>query len=572
MFDPAKALVSAFQNHKAGNLPEADRLCRAVLGKHPNQPDALHLLGLLAHQSGDPKSAIRLIQRAIQFHPSWPFFYESLGTVELKSGQIDEAISSYTKAIQLRPDFTDAHLHLGIAYYQQGNLDESVHSFWNAIKSNPQAAGAWNNLGVTLMDQRNYAGAVKALETALKIDPKYSDAHFNLGNVLERMDNYPASMEHLNEALRLRPDYPNVWNTLGVICHNLGDSRAIDYFRKAIRSNPDYAEAQLHLAFLLLAEGRYEEGWKQYEWRWKVPNFTSKKRDFPQPQWQGEEIKGKRLLLHAEQGHGDTIQFVRFVSMLAPYDAHLILEVQPALHRLFMEIPGIAELVSKGDPLPLFDVHCPLMSLPLILGTTLDTIPPPLQFPYIAHRPASNRAASELPLRIGLLWAGSPVFRQNHKRSIPLQQLAPWGEIPHTSFISLLKGPATSQIAEVAPQFSVLDSCSSVVDLADVAEQIMEVDLVISVCTGVAHLACTLGKPTWILLHNAADWRWLYDREDSPWYPSARLFRQKTPGDWTPVIKEVEKELSSLVRQRNAAFMPQSLPLGSAASYASAAY
>lgn len=551
MFDLAATLASAFQNHQDKNFPEAERLCNAILEHCPKQPDAFHLLGLMANTSGDPKTAIRLIRKAIKINPSWHFFYNSLGVVEENLGRIDDAIASFQRAVELKPDYTEAHLRLGKMYYLQGKLQDSANAFLRASQTDPQNIDSWNNLGVALMDLRNYPAAMEALQKALALNPAFPEGHANLGNVLQRTDNYQAAIAHLNEAIRLRPTYPEAWNTLGLTLHKMLDPRALPCVQRSVECNPEYAEAHFNLALLYLLQGRYEEGWKEYEWRWKAPTFPSKKRNFPQPQWFGENLAGKRLLVHAEQGHGDTIQFVRFLPMLTQYGGEVILEVQPALRKLLSGLPGVAAIVAEGEALPPFDLHCPMMSLPFVLETKAERIPPPLPLPYLADQAMTPKPISKSGLRVGLVWAGSASHRLDHLRSIPLAMFAELGRIPGVSFISLLKGPATAQIAEVASQFHVVDACSTAQDFTDVAEQIKALDLVISVDTAVAHLAATMGKPTWILVPFMPDWRWFYNRQDSPWYPSVRLFRQRSVGDWKSVIDEVAKELSLLAGQND---------------------
>lgn len=263
--------------------------------------------------------------------------------------------------------------------------------------------------------------------------------------------------------------------------------------------------------------------------------------DFSGPQWRGEEIAGKRLLVHPEQGFGDIIQFTRFLPLAATRGAHVVLEVPYPLRRLLEGIPGVTEFVTYGHELPPYDFHCPIMSLPLALGITLETIPPPLQLPSL---PRNKKTDDKDPLRVGLAWTGNPKFADYRRRSISLQQLVPLGKIPNVLLFSLVKENALEQIAEVAPQLPIADLCSSVRDFADTAAHIAELDLVIATDTAVAHLAATMEKPVWLLVPPSLDWRWLVNREDSPWYPSMRIFRQDSPGDWTGVIDRVFHELS----------------------------
>lgn len=549
-FNPAQVLLTAARLQQSGDYPEAERLCHTILNRFPRQPDALHILGLIADKTGDSQTALRLIRKAIKFHPAWAPFYSSLATVEEKLGRMEDAASSYEKALKLQPNSAETCILLGIHYYHRKNLNESIRFFQKAVEVNPQLPQGWNNLGVAFQDQKNHDKALSAFERALAINPNYADAHFNRGNVLQQLDRYSEAAASLNEALRLQPDYPEVWNVFGIICNNLRDPRAAECFRKAIQLRPTFAEAQCHLAFLLLLHGEYEEGWKQYEWRWRVPKFPSRIRDFPQPLWSGEELQGKRILLHAEQGLGDTIQFARYVPLVAARGGHVIFEVPQRLFRLFQGLAGIAEFVVEGSTLPPFDVHCPLMSLPRAFATAIDTIPSPVS---LATEVASDRTLPRdpaSPLRIGLVWAGSPTNVNDRRRSVSLAALRAFGKVSGASFYSLMKNPSAQELADVAADLPVGDLCSSDNDLADTAAHIQSLDLVITVDTSIAHLAGSMGKPVWILLQYAADWRWLLDPDDSPWYPSARLFRQNSPGDWAGVIAKVHRELELLCTGR----------------------
>lgn len=593
MNDPA--LAAALQQHQNGNFREAERLYRDILEQNPRHADALHLLGLIAHEAGQSEIATQLIRAAIEIQPAVANYHNSLGNVLERAKRREEAQSSYQNAIAFEPQYADAHYNLGLSYYLQGKLKLSIESFRRAVECNEKLPAAWNNLGVALMDLKHYPQSIICLQKALHLAPDYAEAHLNLGNVLQKLGKNAEALECIHRSLKLKPDQEKAWNTLGVVFDNMDTPGAEDYFRmalkfqpsypeamsnlgrmltftnafeegfsllrKAIELRPDYADAHWNLALALLLHGQYREGWQKHEWRWKIDNFPSPKRNFSQPQWQGEDLHGKRLLLHAEQGFGDIIQFSRFLPLVAASGAHVILELREPVRRLLTGIPGIAEIVLYGDTLPAFDVHCPLMSLPLVFGTTLDTIPPAIQFPCLTDSSAVADTASSLPLRIGLVWAGSPNHGLDRRRSIPLQSFLPLKDIPHVSFFCAFKGTSTAQISELAPQFQITDLCSAAVDFVDTAEELAKLDLVISVDTAVAHLAATMGKPVWLLIPHTPDWRWLYDREDSPWYPSVCIFRQTAPGDWNEVIGRVAQKLATLALQRSQAIHEQTFSL-----------
>lgn len=595
MSDPL--LEAALQHHRNGNFREAERLYKEILEKNPRQPDALHLFGVLANEAGTPEIAVQLIREAISIHPAEASYHSNLGNALEKLSRFEEAEASYRQAITLHPKYADAYYNLGVLYYRHTRLQESIETFRRALEINPQIAEAWNNLGVALMDVRQYRQSVLCLQAAIKLAPNYAEAYLNLGNVQQRMGSNNEALLSLQKALSLNPEYPNAWNTLGVVLDNLNQPNAIDCFRKALQCKPEYPEAlnnlgkmlafegdgangiallrqavslrpnyvdgHWNLALALLLHGQYPEGWKEHEWRWKLENFPSPKRDFSQPQWQGEDFHGKRLLLHSEQGIGDTLQFARFISLAAQRGTHIIFETSPALRRLLSKVEGVTEVVTYGELLPDFDLHCPLMSLPLALGITVETIPAPLQLPGYASQKEAIASRGEEPLKVGLAWAGNPNRGQDNRRSMTLKALARLAEIPGVSFFSLIKGSATSQIAEVAPHMTVVDLCSSDQDFVDTAAHVAEMDLVISVDTSIAHLAGTLGKRVWILLAQAADWRWLRNREDSPWYPTVRLFRQASFGDWSGVMEQVAQELTRLEQQTRATANEGSFSLSS---------
>ncbi len=303
------------------------------------------------------------------------------------------------------------------------------------------------------------------------------------------------------------------------------------------------------LAIFISCEGNFPLGWSEHEYRWSTPHFLRDRRKLTQPLWRGEPLEGSRILLHAEQGLGDTLQFVRYVPLVAARGGNVVLEVQTRLHRLLAQTPGAGEVIHRGDALPEFDWQCPLLSLPWAFATALNSIP--AKIPYVHPDPAQvaawgQRLAGD-SLRIGLVWGGSPTFPHERWRSIPLAHLAPLTKLGGTTFYSLQMGPQTSQVKQLGSRVRIIDLQDEQEDFADTAAIIANLDLVISIDTSVAHLAGAMGKPVWVLLHKSPDWRWLLEREDSPWYPTARLFRQSTLGNWQDVVARVEQNLRELV-------------------------
>jgi Tetratricopeptide repeat len=411
------------------------------------------------------------------------------------------------------------------------------------------------------MKLNDISAAEISLRRALEIAPERHEARCVLGSVLGDQHRYAEAAECLREVLRQQSSLekqqkpsPNsaYWVAMTNLARYLDEldqtDASIDLYQQAIREDPESALIHTNFGYVLLKHGRYVEGWVEHEWRWKAPGFPSKQRDFNRPLWKGTPLAGAKILLYWEQGYGDTLQFIRYVPLVAERGGRVILEVQPSLRKLLSQLPGVEQFIAEGDPLPEFTWHCPLMSLPLAFGTTAETIPPA---PYLTVPQEDIKAAkAEWPadgLRVGLAWSGSPKHPLNANRSMSLRHLLPLGEVPGTTFYSLQTGDGAKQIEEVSSSFRISDVCSQDVGFIKTAPFVAGLDLVITIDTVIAHLAGALGIPVWILLaHNRADWRWHDKRSDSPWYPSVRLFRQAKPGDWSEVIERVKDELQHL--------------------------
>ncbi|HEX3996617.1 MAG TPA: tetratricopeptide repeat-containing glycosyltransferase family protein, partial [Acetobacteraceae bacterium] len=394
---------------------------------------------------------------------------------------------------------------------------------------------------------------------ALRLDPDHANAMLNLGVIRQSLGHLEEAETLYRRARALGADEPRVCNNLALALAELGHLDAAETVcRDALIANPNYAEAAVNLGMILLMQFRLDEGWRWYEARWRVPPLLSMAQLPVETRWTGAEpVDGKTILLLGEQGFGDVLQFCRYAPMVAGLGARVILAVPETLRRLVRSLPRVAQVVSQDDALPAFDLHCPLMSLPMAFGTTAENIP--CRVPYLAADPdavaswdsiippSGVQVSGTAGLRIGLVWAGASRPQQPHaaaidrRRSMKLSQMAPLGARSGNVFVSLQLGPPASQI-ETAP-FPLIDVADRLNDFADTAALVATLDLIITVDTSAAHLAGALGKPVWLLSRHDACWRWGRDRDDSPWYPTMRLFRQTTPGDWAGVIERVAASL-----------------------------
>jgi tetratricopeptide (TPR) repeat protein len=509
-----RLLRRAERARENGDLAEAKRLYDRVLQRAPGDFDALHGLGLIHYRRGRLDAALACTQEALKGDLSRADGFATLGLIFLALGDGKRALASYDAGLRLQPD--DAELR--------------------------------NGRGVALLHLHRPQEALDEFERVLSATPGHRDALGNRGNALLRLNRVEEALAAYDRALTLAPDNaPLLANRAAALRKLDRPQEALMSARSALMSQPELAHARFVEAVALLTLGDFAAGWRAYEARWQIGWLASQRRDFGAPLWLGDEdLAGKTILLHAEQGLGDTIQFVRYAPLLAARGATVILEVQRELVRLLSELPGVAAVFARQSRLPRYDYHCPLLSLPLACATTLETIP--AESPYIAPRYADVvawrlRLPQSRPL-IGLVWSGERSHDNDLNRSLPFATLLPLLDVPGVTFVSLqhevreedaalLKSCAG--VARIGPQFT---------DFADTAATIASLDAVIAVDTAVAHLAGAMGKPLLLLLPFAADFRWLRERADSPWYPSARLYRQPQFGDWDSVVKALHADLA----------------------------
>jgi tetratricopeptide (TPR) repeat protein len=520
-----EALVVAERHRAEGRLEEAERLCCRVLDTHPNLPDAEALLGLIAHQGG----------------------------------RLAEAIDHMRRATELAPRVALHHANLGEMLRVAGRPRLAVKAARRALAIEPKLAMAQNNLGVALFELGDFDAAVAAYREAIAARPDFAEPHSNLGNALHALRRYDEAVAAFRRAIELKHDFADAFANLGTTNYHAGDlDEAAINLRHAIALAPHHANARSCLGLVLLTRGDFAEGWDEYEWRLRSSERTGPR--FPQLPWQGGSLPGKHIYVQAEQGFGDTLQFARYLPLLAARAGAVTLRVQQELVTLLREsFSGIAILGDRGEPVP-YDCDAALLSLPRLLRTRLETIPGDigyLRVPATTARHWQQRLATLSGLKIGLCWAGNPDHSNDFRRSIDLGLLAPLLTVPSASFASLQFGKRAADLKKANRRGSAIEDLSPELgDFEQTAGAVMALDLVITVDTSVAHLAAALGKPTWLLVPWTADWRWMLEREDTPWYPTMRLFRQRRGQDWAEVVARVAAKVGSVINRDKTLLTP----------------
>lgn len=600
-------LNAAKQVHMAGRIAEAETRYRALLARNPNLHEAFHPLGIALQQLGRHAEAEAIIARWLAQSPR---DYDALinhGNSLVALGRIAEGGAAYQKALSVRPQSVDARCFLANTQYMQGEVARAEENYRLALKEQPTQGIALFNLGNLLCDTGRAEEGIRLYEEALRHYPDMVEAMVNLGNQWARRGRVEEALTLLREALRKRPGMPEALVNLGSALYDHKDDLegAERCFLEAVKVAPTYRDGLNNLANtymnqgrlveaeqvirrmlelypdnptvhgtaagLFLVAGKLEEGWGHFEWRWLRPNLPVPLRDFGKPEWRGEDISGKTILLHHEQGLGDSIQFVRFAADVAARAGAVILEVPPNLHALYTGLGrvGNVTLATYGEPLPTFDVHLAIMSVPHILGLTIDTIPAPI--PYLAADPDRVEMwRDRLPkdgFRIGIVWQGKAGVGVDRGRSYGLRHLAPIARIPGVTLVSLQKGYGLDQLDNLPDGMRVEtlgpDFDAGADAFLDTAAVMQHMDLIISSDTSVAHLAGALGRPVWVPLKFAPDWRWLMEREDSPWYPrTMRLFRQRQAGSWTDVFERLAADVAALKAGDLSKLLPPAPPPG----------
>lgn len=572
-------------HHKAGRLEDAARCYREVLSADPVHPDALNLLGVIFQSARNWEMAVQLGKLASEHHPGFYAVWVNYGNALQGAGHLQEAVDAFNKALELQPhdpaaannaasalnalgrhqeaflfcetaaanvgDQPDILINRGNALSGLGRHDEARKAYARVLELVPDSPLGLFNMGRLLVDMGDFAGALAYLQTAVEMDPGNAQAFYSLGLAFQNLNAFDKAEAAYGQALAINPAYVDATNNRAAALQALERTpEAIPLFHEALQHEPDSADLHWNLSLALLKTGGYEKGFEEYEWRWQTPTFQSFARDWAQPLWQGEDLKGKTILVHAEQGFGDQLMFARFVPKLVDRGAKVTFECRPELKTLFQASFPDTTVIGLGDDLPDTDFQVPLMSLPNRLGTTLETLPtslPYLSLPKDVTTPENIAKASGL--KVGLCWSGSSTRLDNDQRSVAIDRLAKLASFDGLTLVNLQVGPGVGQFDDLPRDgaATLIDPTKDIETFADTAALIEQLDLVISVDTGVLHLAGALGKEAWGLMSMPTGFFWMEGRADSPWYPGLKLFRQSTPGQWQQPIDALMAALEQLL-------------------------
>lgn len=585
----ARKAATAGKNRKKGaaasRAASSGKASAKQAAPQPEKAREVFASGLQFHQKGETAKARDAYAEAASLDPGFAEPLINTGVLSRAAGDMDAAIGHYRKALEIAPDNAGAHYNLANALKDTGDITAAIESFRKALEFDPAYHSARANLAILLKDRKRDREARDLLDEALVADPdnaelrnalgvvlwetgnrdaalsNYRRSHaaapgslhapFNMANALMTIGRYEEALGFYRKVMAIDPDYVGAYSGMGQTLTGMGRlDEALETLEKGAKLDPEHLDTHLGLARALLLKGDFERGWEEYEWRWhradKQPRFTDK------PLWDGKKsLKGKTVLLQCEQGLGDSIQFVRYVPMLVEKGATVLLETQPGLMRLFQCVEGIEKIIREGGEVPAFDYRIPLLTLPRLFGTRIDSIPAPKRYlsppdmPELKLKPAARRA-----IRVGIAWAGRPEHKNDHNRSLELNRFIELTEIDGIEFLSLQKGRGEQDIAKLSCQAVLRDCAPDIFDMADTAALIDQLDLVITVDTSLAHLAAALGKAVWVLVPHAPDWRWMLGREDTPWYPTMKLLRQPVPGDWDSVFARVAADLKAITERR----------------------
>ena len=553
-------LNRAIELHRSGHLAEAAAHYHEKLQQNHENAEAKHLLGVIEAQRKNESAAVALFDRAVLLSPNSSVLFCNRGHALLKLRRFEEAVASYDHALTLQPDQVEVLFNRGNALLELARFEAALESYDRALSLQPDHADILNNRGSALQELRRFGDALASFERALRLKPDFPEALSNRGITLKHLHRFEEALASYDQALTLQPALVDVLTNRGNVLHSLRNFEdALASFDQALALRPDDADAHKNRGITRLTCGHYRDGWTDYEWRWQSKDFPSKRPRNTAPHWQGEALAGRSILVYAEQGFGDTIQFARYLPLLSAQGAKVTFLCPSGLVRLLRSLAAGVTCVASTTAGQTFDYQCALMSLPLRMGTELDSIPgqdpylkpeaalvehwrPLLNGPEVAtgQRPSEGKRQP----RVGLVWSGSASHKNDQNRSIALAEL-----ITHLptgfDYISLQKD-VRREDSEVLEHSAIKQFSAQLVDFSDTAALCAWMEIVVSVDTSVAHLAAALGKPTWVLLPFESDWRWLLNRRDSPWYPTMRLFRQATADGRERVLQEMAAALRAL--------------------------
>lgn len=507
---------------------------------------------LKLHYANEFDKAETLYRAALILNPTYADAHYHLGLLYHLKGRLEEAVVAYRDAIFARIDYAEAYANLGAVMKDQGKRHESEIFYRQAIAYDPFAASTHNNLGVLYNEMKRTDEALTEFRRAVAVSPEYEWSYLNMAPALLDSGDAEASIATCRRAMKMKPDLPIAQFNLGASLKALNRvDEASACFRTAIRLQQDFGEAHFALGQVLLMQGDYEEGWREYDWRWKLSEYrwlTNIHGEFTQPRWRGEPIPGKTLLIYGEQGLGDVIQHARYIPQIVAKGVEVVLAVHPPVVPLFTKLEGVT-VVPMDAALPPFDLHCPLLGMPEIFGTRIDTVP--AKVPYIAVDPAKveqwKKRIGGKGFKVGIVWAGNPGQRGDRWRSPRLAAMAPLFDVPGVTFVALQMGAGREDLAQHPLPASAIDLGEEIKDFADTAAIMMGLDLVITSCTAPLHLAGALGVPTWAVIPFSPHFLWLLGRSDSPWYPTLTLYRQDRPGtDWSVPVTAMARDMAAL--------------------------
>lgn len=560
--DPAaQPLAEAVKHHQAGRMAEAERLYRVVIGLAPRHGDALRLLGVLHLQNGKPEQALPLLQDASQAQPKNPEILNHLGVALSDTGRGKDALASFRQALVINPGYASALGNLGKAFLEQGDAKAALDCFEKLVQHYPNDPKIHVNMGRCWYEMSNFQQAFLCFEKALSQKPDSVDALGGEAAALWAMGHLDETRMKLEYALRIEPDNIDVMTNLGELLHAEGKiSEALEQYNRVLSRVPEFPTALWRKGFALLTMGEYREGWKMYAESLGHRDLRGLNLFAPAEPWGGAPAPNKHLLIWGEQGLGDVIQFIRYAELCKERVGKVSVFCAQPLVRLFKALPFIDDAFDTIRDRSAFDEHVPVMNLPHLFDTTLETVPAAV--PYLRVGPEiqmkwKTRFANDTGMKVGLVWAGGSHQDKvqsaltDRQRSIGLERMKPWFDLHGVQFYSLQKNEPAAQIAALGLAGRIIDVMGEAEDFADTAAIVQNLDLVIAVDTSVAHLAGGLGKPVWILSRYNACWRWLQNRPSSPWYPTARIFGQPALGDWDSVIAEVGRELELEIVRRS---------------------